>query len=72
MNGGGFRTTWYPGVIRYGELHSMFPFDNDMVSFKISGRDLKELLEIIQNGAKCYYPTWGLQQKYRLNPARYL
>jgi 2',3'-cyclic-nucleotide 2'-phosphodiesterase (5'-nucleotidase family) len=28
MNGGGFRTTWYPGVIRYAELHSMFPFDN--------------------------------------------
>ena len=27
-NGGGFRTTWYPGVIRYAELHSMFPFDN--------------------------------------------
>jgi 2',3'-cyclic-nucleotide 2'-phosphodiesterase (5'-nucleotidase family) len=28
LNSGGFRTTWYPGVIRYAELHSMLPFDN--------------------------------------------
>ena len=44
LNGGGFRTAWYPGVIRYAELHSMFPFDNDIVSFKVTGQDLKRMM----------------------------
>jgi 2',3'-cyclic-nucleotide 2'-phosphodiesterase (5'-nucleotidase family) len=45
LNSGGFRTTWYPGVIRYAELHSMFPFGNDeLYSFKISGKDMKRML----------------------------
>lgn len=70
LNGGGFRSTWYPGVIRYAELHSMLPFDNEVYSFKISGRDLKSMLEIVQNGVKRYYPTWGLQQKFLLNPSK--
>jgi len=73
LNSGGFRTTWYPGVIRYAELHSMFPFGNDeLYSFKISGRDLRRMLEIVQNGAKKYYATWGLQQTFTKNPEKYL
>lgn len=45
LNMGGFRTTWYPGVIRYAELYSMFPFGNDeLYSFKVSGKDLKRML----------------------------
>jgi 2',3'-cyclic-nucleotide 2'-phosphodiesterase (5'-nucleotidase family) len=62
LNGGGFRSTWYPGVIKYGNLFSMLPFDNTINSFKILGGDLKKLIELVQNGQKRYYPTWGLQQ----------
>ena len=68
LNGGGFRTSWYPGVLKYGSLHSMFPFDNQVIIFKILGRDLKLLLQTIQNGEKKYYPTWGLQQTFILDP----
>lgn len=67
LNGGMFRSEWYPGVIRYAELHSMLPFEVEVYSFHISGKDLKKLLEIVQNGAKRYYPTWGLQQTYHTN-----
>jgi hypothetical protein len=42
----------------------MFPFDNDLMSFKILGADLKQMLEILQNGEKKYYPTWGLSQTF--------
>ncbi len=28
INPGGLRTTWYPGIVRYAEVFSMFPFDN--------------------------------------------
>jgi 2',3'-cyclic-nucleotide 2'-phosphodiesterase/3'-nucleotidase len=44
LNGGGFRATWYPGVIRYAELHSMFPFDNTVVTFEMTGADLKKTI----------------------------
>jgi 2',3'-cyclic-nucleotide 2'-phosphodiesterase (5'-nucleotidase family) len=56
------RTIWFPGIIRYGDVFSMFPFDSTVCSFKILGRDLKKLITIIQNGQKRFYPSWGLQQ----------
>ncbi len=30
------------------------------------------MIEIIQNGAKKFYATWGLQQKLKRNPEKYL
>lgn len=69
-NSGGFRSAWYPGVIRYAELHSMFPFDNVLSFFDVSGKNLRKLIETIQNGKKGFYPTWGLCQVFKINPEK--
>lgn len=33
----------------------------------MTGANLKEMLQILQNGAKKYYPTWGLAQTFKNN-----
>lgn len=38
MNSGGFRTTWYPGAIKYFHYYNMFPFSNTLVSFEMNGK----------------------------------
>ena len=38
VNPGGFRTYWLPGIIQYQHFYNMFPFDNTLQSFDISGK----------------------------------
>jgi hypothetical protein len=35
---GGFRTEWIPGILLEQHLFNMFPFDNVLESFNISGK----------------------------------
>lgn len=44
-NGGGIRTTVEPGDITYGEINSVFPFGNVVVTIEITGADLLAALE---------------------------
>lgn len=44
-NGGGIRTTVETGDITYGELNSVFPFGNVVVTIEITGADLLAALE---------------------------
>ena len=37
LNIGGFRSNWLPGIIQEQHLYNMFPFDNVLKSFNISG-----------------------------------
>ena len=39
----------------------MFPFDNQFMSFNISGAELLETLKILQSGRKGLYQFWGIQ-----------
>lgn len=68
INAGSFRSAWFPGVIRYAELRSMFPFENKLSFFDIKGSDLKTLIRTIQNGKKKFYPTYGLSQTLQKVP----
>ena len=38
----------------------MFPFVNYLISFDITGRELLEMLSIVQSGAFGFYPTFGI------------
>lgn len=38
LNSGGFRTSWVPGIIQYQHFYNMFPFDNIIKSFDITGK----------------------------------
>lgn len=45
MNSGGIRAGLDEGPVTYGEVQEIFPFDNQLVVFKIPGRVLREALE---------------------------
>ena len=62
VNSGGFRSEWPKGNISRANFESMFPFSNQIVSFKIDGKNAKKLMKIIQNGDFSFYVTSGLKQ----------
>lgn len=62
INAGDFRTAWRPGNVTYGSLYSMFPFENDIISFEITGEELRRMIYETQTGVYAYYPTSGLKQ----------
>jgi hypothetical protein len=63
VNPGGFRTIWTPGVIQFQHFYNMFPFNNLLVSFEMTGYELLQTLTVIQGGKKGFYPNWGLRQR---------
>jgi 2',3'-cyclic-nucleotide 2'-phosphodiesterase (5'-nucleotidase family) len=38
----------------------MFPFENQLQTFDITGSELLEMLKIIQAGKKAFYHFWNL------------
>ena len=48
-NGGGIRTSLEIGDVTYGEINSVFPFGNTVVTFDITGADI---LAALQHGTK--------------------
>ena len=61
INAGGLRTQWYPGIIQYQHFYNMFPFENTLITFDITGSELIALLAAVQKGPLGFYPTAGLQ-----------
>lgn len=61
LGSGNIRAGWNKGPITYGDVYRSFPFDNFVMSFMISGADLKKVLSIISAGEKSPYHTSGLQ-----------
>lgn len=63
MNTGGFRSTWFPGVLEYQHFFGMFPFNNTINSFDMTGEELIKTLRILQSGRRAFYATYGLSQE---------
>lgn len=61
-NPGSFRTEWLPGIIQYQHFYNMFPFDNFLETFQITGAELIKMVSVLQTGAKGIYHIYGLQQ----------
>ena len=40
LNPGLFRTEWVPGLIQYQHFYNMFPFENEIQTFSIMGKEL--------------------------------
>ena len=54
MNQWGIRNSLHKGKITFGDLYSVLPFDNTIVTFELSGKDLIEQIEhsiTLQGGA---------------------
>ena len=62
INSGGFRTEWAQGNISMENIETMFPFSNDIVSFKMTGKEIKKMLTNTQCGYYAYYLTSGIKQ----------
>ena len=65
-NNGGLRSTWYPGDITVQNLHEMFPIDNIVTTWKMTGSEIKKMMKIIQKGKRGLYQISGLSIK--INP----
>ena len=71
--GGGFLTARFPydlyaGNVMYGDLLSIFPFDNPIVLCKISGYYLKkQFIETTNTNYYCAYSTYGNSVKGSIN-----
>ena len=72
INGGSFRTPFYRGNITNATIYSFDPFGNDVVKFKIKGKDLIRMCRQLQAGDKGFYSFSGLKMVVRLKPTRKL
>jgi len=73
INNGGFRTTWNIGPITVESVFNMFPFlDTYLVSFDMTGAELKRCLKTIQLGKKSFYATSGVVQDFVESPRSFL
>ena len=72
LNGGAFRTPLYRGNITSASIYSFDPFNNSVVLFKASGRDIIRICKQIQMGDKGFYPFSGLKMTLRSKPSRKL
>lgn len=72
--GGGFFSIRSPytlpaGDITYGQLQSLFPFDNDLVLCSVKGRDLKEkFFETDNDRYYIYYGDYGAGVSRNIDP----
>jgi 2',3'-cyclic-nucleotide 2'-phosphodiesterase/3'-nucleotidase/5'-nucleotidase len=60
INPGAFRTNWYPGSLTVEDVWNMCPFDNNIVTIDILGKDIIRMMEVLQAGKKGFYQTSGL------------
>ena len=71
--GGGYLSVRSPyelqrGDIRYGDLYSIFPFDNNLVLCSIKGSDLQSrFFNTTNSNYFIYYDTYGQEVKYNLD-----
>ncbi|GAA0125204.1 5'-nucleotidase C-terminal domain-containing protein [Clostridium sp. CTA-19] len=56
MNGGGIRAPLSKGTLTMGDMYTVLPFDNTLVTMEIKGSDLKK---VIENGIAPANYGWG-------------
>ena len=61
INSGGLRTGLYSGNITISDMYGLMPFDNSIVTMKLSGKDLKRVINHCLDGTGDFY---GLKVLY--------
>lgn len=72
LGAGTFRNTWNPGNISRANLYGMIPFDSKVVTFEMTGEEMKKMLFQIQSGQYSFYPTSGLKMVVTRKPRKQL
>ena len=62
----GLRTKWLPGELNAVDMYNMFPFDNVVCSFTMTGQEVLRMLRDI-TGRK-FYAVSGMRVTYKRNP----
>lgn len=63
---GSLRYYWAKGIISEYSLYNMFPFGGKFGSYKVKGKDLKEVIKQVQKGSLGYlYSFSGLKMTYQ-------
>jgi len=68
MNSGGIRSPLEQGPITYGDVFRALPFDNALMTMKLTGDELKLLLRIIYSGSRGFPSVSGLKLRV-IDPA---
>ena len=66
----GLRTKWNPGEITTIDLYNMFPFNNDICTFEMTGAELIQTLKDIVSTK--FYSVSGLMVTYARNPNKFI
>ena len=61
------RSTWFPGYIQYQHFFAMFPFNNEMVSFDMTGEEMINVFKEVQYGVRGIFATKGLKETIRIH-----
>jgi 2',3'-cyclic-nucleotide 2'-phosphodiesterase (5'-nucleotidase family) len=61
MNSGGLRNDFQKGLITYGDIFKVLPFDNSLTIIDFTGAELRQLLEIAYSGSNGMPPSSGLK-----------
>ncbi|MGE3261922.1 MAG: bifunctional UDP-sugar hydrolase/5'-nucleotidase [Bacteriovoracia bacterium] len=64
LNGGGIRRAFLKGPMTYGDLFEVHPFENYATLVKISGKQLRALLEVAVSGAQGIPAISGIKATY--------
>jgi len=72
VNFGLLRSIWFPGDILYENILNMFPFNNKLVTVQMTGKEVRKMMEILQEGSKGFYSTSGVKQIVTKLPVRKL
>lgn len=65
LNGGGIRRPFLKGDMKYSDLFEVHPFDNYVALVKITGKQLRSILEIGVSGAQKIPSVYGVRAEYR-------
>lgn len=64
MNNGGIRAEMRAGIVRWGDLHEIQPFENRLVVVRVRGAALRRYLEDLVRGSSVRYHVSGVTIAY--------
>jgi 2',3'-cyclic-nucleotide 2'-phosphodiesterase (5'-nucleotidase family) len=70
LNQGMFRAIWYPGPISYYKYYEMFSLNSEIVTVRVSGKQLRRIMEILNSGIKAFYATSGMTSYVTADPKK--
>ena len=68
LNRGMMRVNWQEGIFSFYDLYETFPFEDAIVSFEVTGRELISIVQTLQEGYLGFYISSGLIQNVCSKP----